>query len=72
MIVCVCNALAEDEVRGAAREGATCPHSAYAKLGCEAHCGACLTYAQEIIDDELGRSAGGPARSNVVRLRSAA
>ncbi len=72
MIVCVCNALAEDEVRDAARSGAACPHAAYAKLGCEAQCGACLSYAQEIIDDELRRSAGGPARSNVVRLRSAA
>lgn len=72
MIVCVCNALTEDEVRGAARSGASCPRSAYAKLGCEAQCGTCLCYAQEIIDDELRRCSGGRAKSNVVRLRTAA
>ena len=71
MIVCVCNALAEDEVRGAAREGAGCPDSAYARLGCEAQCGACLSYAQEIIDDELRRCAVAGPKSNVVRLRAA-
>jgi bacterioferritin-associated ferredoxin len=52
MIVCVCNALTEDEVREAARAGATCPYSAYARLGCEPQCGCCLDYAQEIIDEE--------------------
>jgi bacterioferritin-associated ferredoxin len=72
MIVCVCNALSEDEVRGAVREGAACPNAAYAKLGCEAQCGTCLCYAQEIIDDELRRCAAPPAASNVVRLRTAA
>lgn len=52
MIVCVCNALTEDEVREAARGGATCPTNAYARLGCEPQCGCCLDYAQEIIDEE--------------------
>ena len=52
MIVCICNALSEDEVRKAARAGAPCPDSAYAHLGCEAQCGSCLCFAQEIIDDE--------------------
>jgi bacterioferritin-associated ferredoxin len=52
MIVCICNAIAEDEVRRAARAGAPCPKSAYAHLGCEAQCGTCLCYAQEIIDEE--------------------
>ena len=52
MIVCVCNALTEDEVREAARSGATCPISAYAHLDCEPQCGCCLDYAQEIIDEE--------------------
>ena len=52
MIVCVCNAIREDEIRSAARAGAPCPHSAYANLGCEAQCGSCLPYAHEIIDEE--------------------
>jgi len=52
MIVCVCNAIGEDEVRAAARAGAPCPKSAYAHLGCEAQCGSCLCFAQEIIDEE--------------------
>ncbi len=52
MIVCICNALSEDEVRTAARAGAPCPKSAYAHLGCEPQCGTCLCFAQEIIDQE--------------------
>ena len=52
MIVCVCNALTETEVREAARSGATCPAAAYARHGCEPHCGCCLDHAQNLIDDE--------------------
>ena len=55
MIVCVCNAIREDEVRDAARKGATCPIDAYAALGCEPMCGCCLDYAQELIDEERAR-----------------
>ncbi len=55
MIVCICNALSEDEVRTAARAGAPCPKSAYAHLGCEAQCGACLCFAQEIIEEERAK-----------------
>ena len=54
MIVCICNAIGEDEVRIAARAGAPCAKSAYAHLGCEAQCGSCLCFAQEIIDEERG------------------
>jgi bacterioferritin-associated ferredoxin len=60
MIVCSCNAIREDEIRVAARRGCADPESAYASLGCEPQCGACLCYAQEIIDEEGG---------NVVQLR---
>ena len=35
MIVCVCNAITETEVRDAARAGATCPEAAYARHGCD-------------------------------------
>lgn len=72
MIVCVCNALAESEVRAAARAGANTTEEAYAKLGCEMQCGACLSYAQDLIDEELRLLAAGRGGSNVVKLRSAA
>lgn len=52
MIICVCNAITEDEVRQRARGGAACPLSAYRALGCEPQCGSCLVYAQEVIDEE--------------------
>jgi bacterioferritin-associated ferredoxin len=53
MIVCVCNAITEHELREAAGLDARRPEAAYAKLGCEPQCGCCLDYAQEIIDEEL-------------------
>ena len=52
MIVCICNAITEDEVRKAARAGAPSPEIAYAHLGCDVQCGSCLCFAQEIIDEE--------------------
>jgi bacterioferritin-associated ferredoxin len=52
MIVCVCNAITEKEVRDAARQGCRTPEAAYATLDCEPQCGCCLDYAQEIIDEE--------------------
>lgn len=54
MILCSCNRITEDEVRKAARSGAGTVDAAYACLGCEAQCGCCLDYAQEIIDEECG------------------
>jgi len=60
MIVCVCNAIREDEVRAVARNGANEPLAAYEALGCEPICGCCLDYAQEVIDDEQRK----PARRN--------
>lgn len=50
MIVCVCNAITEDELRELAREGARTPEDAYAVLGQEPQCGSCLCYAQDLID----------------------
>ena len=55
MIICVCNAITEDEVRQLARSGATCPLRAYQALGFEPQCGSCLVYAQEVIDEELAK-----------------
>ena len=55
MIVCVCNAITETQVRDAARKGSRTPEAAYATYDCELQCGCCLDYAQEIIDDEQGK-----------------
>jgi bacterioferritin-associated ferredoxin len=55
MILCVCNAITEDEVRELARGGARTPEEAYATLGCEPQCGSCLCYAQQLMDDERRR-----------------
>jgi len=55
MVVCVCNAITEHELRDAADRDAGTPEAAYEKLGCEPQCGCCLGYAQEIIDEELGK-----------------
>jgi len=52
MIVCSCNAIREDDIRQAARRGASCAESAYRALGCEFECGGCAHYAQEIVDEE--------------------
>ena len=54
MILCSCNRITEDEVRNAARSGAETIEAAYACLGCEAQCGCCLDYGQEIIDEVRG------------------
>jgi bacterioferritin-associated ferredoxin len=52
MVVCICNALRESDVRRAAREGAACPSSAYATLGRRAKCGQCFSFARQIIATE--------------------
>jgi bacterioferritin-associated ferredoxin len=52
MIVCVCNAIRETEVRKAARAGASCPTSAYASVGRRPRCGQCFSFAREIIRAE--------------------
>jgi bacterioferritin-associated ferredoxin len=55
MIVCICNAITEHELREVAGRDARTPETAYARLGWEPQCGCCLDYAQEIIDEELGK-----------------
>jgi len=55
MIVCVCNAIREDELRAAARRGAPCARTAYKSLGCEVQCGTCLPSAREVIQEERDR-----------------
>ncbi len=52
MVVCICNAIGEREVRSAARAGATCPRSAYQALGRQPKCGQCFAFARCVIDSE--------------------
>ena len=55
MIVCVCNAIREDDVRRAARCGASCAESAYRALGFEPQCRSCLCHADDIVREERAR-----------------
>jgi bacterioferritin-associated ferredoxin len=52
MVVCICNALRENEIRDAVRAGSAHPKCAYKRLGCEIRCGQCLPFAREIIQAE--------------------
>lgn len=52
MVVCVCNAIRERDVRDAARSGARSPGKAYRSLGCKMQCGQCIPFAREIIRAE--------------------
>ena len=64
MIVCVCNAITEDELRELTKSGARTPEDAYAILGQEPQCGSCLCYAQELMDET--RSALPPPKLRIV------
>lgn len=72
MIVCVCNAIREDELRAAAGEGAAEPYTAFQSLGCEPICGCCLDCAQDIIDEERSQPARRKTASVVVTFPKAA
>ena len=52
MLVCICNALKDSQVREAARGGARSPKSAYRRLGCAFRCGQCAPFAKEVIERE--------------------
>ena len=52
MVVCVCNAIREKELRHAARDGADSPCSAYARFGRKPKCGHCVPFARSIIAEE--------------------
>lgn len=52
MILCICNAIRESDVRELARGGVSCPISAYALLGRRAKCGQCIPFARAIIAEE--------------------
>lgn len=52
MMVCVCNAIREREVREAARNGSMTTCQAYRSLGRQPKCGQCVSFARAIIDEE--------------------
>lgn len=57
MIVCICNALRERDVRSKARETCGGPGRVYASLGCKPQCCQCLPFADRIIREERARAA---------------
>lgn len=52
MVVCVCNAIRESQVREAARDGAVSACQAYRSLGMQPKCGQCVPFARQIINAE--------------------
>jgi bacterioferritin-associated ferredoxin len=52
MVVCVCNAIRERDVRQAARAGAVSACQAYEACGKRAKCGQCVPFARAIIAEE--------------------
>jgi bacterioferritin-associated ferredoxin len=49
MIICVCNAIREKDLREAVRCGSEKPVDVYARLGRKPKCGQCLSFARDII-----------------------
>lgn len=49
MVVCVCNAIREKDLRAAVRCGSERPNDVYARLGRKPKCGQCLSFARDII-----------------------
>ena len=54
MIVCVCNRLNEDRVRGAINSGACCSEDVYARCGVRKNCGRCQETIEEMLDENQG------------------
>lgn len=53
MVVCVCNAIREQDLREVARAGQLrCVKTAYAQLGRKPKCGQCLNFARNIICED--------------------
>jgi bacterioferritin-associated ferredoxin len=60
MIVCSCNVLSDNDVRGCLNPGPACPRTpaqVYQCLGCSPDCGRCARTLRAIISDALGAAA---------------
>jgi bacterioferritin-associated ferredoxin len=52
MVVCVCNAIKESDLRDVARScQIRCAKAAYAQMGRKPKCGQCLSFARNIISE---------------------
>lgn len=58
MLVCICNAICEDELREIARQGISDPEAAFAALGKRPNCRTCLDHADDVLFSEQRRQAG--------------
>lgn len=57
MVVCVCNAIREKDVREAARNGAVSARCVFRQAGCKPKCAQCVPFAQSIIAAEQASAA---------------
>ncbi|MDO7842434.1 (2Fe-2S)-binding protein [Sphingomonas immobilis] len=52
MVVCICNAIRESDVRSAARNGCATPCQVHQAMGRPPKCGKCAAFTRTIIDAE--------------------
>jgi bacterioferritin-associated ferredoxin len=55
MIICVCNRISDQDIRSAARAGATCCQQVFGGKGAALQCGSCLDAMGEILDEAVAR-----------------
>ena len=63
MIVCHCHAISDRVVRNCVQEGCASLEAIAAATGAGTCCGGCRDALVEIVDEELGVSAGAPRRA---------
>jgi len=52
VVVCICNAIREKDVREAARNGARNARCVFRQAGCKPKCAQCIDYTQSIVTAE--------------------
>jgi bacterioferritin-associated ferredoxin len=63
MIVCVCNNISDREIREAVALGISSMADLYKELGVGTCCGKCVSYAREVLHEEL------ESKSTITELR---
>lgn len=53
MIICVCNNISDREIRKAVEQGMTSMADLYKELGVGTCCGKCVSYAREVLHEQL-------------------